>query len=117
MSPRFTSRRRSSGCLNNCPAMTRLRDWPALAGLSADSGVLRYHRAARGKVHRAPTDYRWIAATAGFDPQSSGLLESSSLGGEDELSVVFAWRPAAGGFAAMRAYPSRARDAAGRPGG
>src|SRR3954462_293205 len=113
----FTWLPHSSGCSINWPTTTRVQDWPALSGLNTSSGTLHYGRAVRGKVHRAPTDYRWIAASAELDPQSAGLLEAASIGSEDEPAGVFCWRPAANGFVAIRAYPSRARDAAGRPGG
>jgi hypothetical protein len=96
--------------------MSDPREWPALASLGSGSGSLRYRRAIHGKVHRAPTDYRWIAASGEFESPRE-LLETSTIGGEDNPAGLFCWRPVARGYTAIRGYPSRARDAAGRPGG
>ena len=81
------------------PLPVSLARWPALAGL--DLGAkLQCQRALRGKVHRARTDYRWIAASAGWEPGAE-LLERTTLGWEDEPKALTAWTPVAGGYAAI----------------
>jgi hypothetical protein len=94
-----------------------LARWPALASGLPEAFEIRYRRAVRGKVHRAASDYRWIAASPGLDPAGRRWEEQVSFGVEDEPREMFAWRAIDGGYAAVHAYPSRAVDAVGRPGG
>lgn len=96
--------------------MTPLIEWQVLAGIPHGT-VLRTERALRGKVHRIRTDYRWIAHSAGVSAPLLESLESLTLGWEDRPRRLFAWAPIPGGYVAMAAYPSRARDADGRAGG
>ena len=92
--------------------------WPALnADAAPTGGLLQYGRAVRGKVHRAASDYRWIAATPGLDPQGLQMLKAITFGLEDRPLDLLAWVALDSGYLAVHAYPSRARDAAGRPGG
>lgn len=74
-------------------------------------------RAVYGKVHRAPTDYRWIAHSSGIAPGKMKLERDLALGSEDAPATLFAWRYDALGAYAIKCYPSRAVDAAGRPAG
>jgi hypothetical protein len=92
--------------------------WPALnADAAPTGGLLQYGRAVRGKVHRAASDYRWIAATPGLDPQGLQMLKAITFGLEDRPVDLVAWAALDSGYLAVHAYPSRARDAAGRAGG
>ncbi len=74
-------------------------------------------RAVYGKVHRAPTDYRWIAHSAGIAPGKMKLEREMALGSEDAPVTLYAWRFDALGAYAIKCYTSRAVDAAGRPAG
>ena len=90
--------------------------WPALRGWTAPSGAIATRRAVYGKVHRAPTDYRWIAWSGGFG-SGPALERDLVMGGEDSVGTICCWRcsPETGAIAATF-YASRAFDAAGRPG-
>ncbi|HEX2835310.1 MAG TPA: hypothetical protein VHW00_20010 [Thermoanaerobaculia bacterium] len=96
--------------------MNTLFEWPALH-LDSDAPLMtiEHERAVWGKVHGAPTDFRWIARSAGFgrggDPASQ-----FNLGAEDMPANFFAWRVLNDRCYAVHAYPSRASDAAGRRG-
>jgi len=93
--------------------------WPALdlRGQPLPSR-LAYERGIWGKVHGAPSDFRWIATTPSF--ASSGrrddLPRELHLGTEDAPEKSISWRILGDICYAMSAYPSRATDAAGRTG-
>jgi hypothetical protein len=74
-------------------------------------------RAIWGKMHRASTDSRWIAASEGFDPSAELAIRALTVSTEDEPRTSRAWKQQGSGWMAIHAYPSRARDAAGRSGG
>ena len=93
-------------------------NWPALRGWKDIPETISTRRAVYGKVHRAPTDYRWIAWSAGFG-SSPPTRERELIVNTHKLSAAsIGWRyaPTTGPFA-VRFYASRAFDAAGRPGG
>jgi hypothetical protein len=89
--------------------------WPALQ-LDPEPlpPVAEYERGVWGKVHGAPTDFRWIARTAGFGRAHANLQMQLSLGGEDIPARFPAWRNVGDRCYAISSYPSRAIDAAGR---
>jgi hypothetical protein len=90
--------------------------WPALKDWKGAVAELATRRAIYGKVHRAPTDYRWFAWSTGFGASGPAPLEHDlALGIEDEGASLFCWRYTPAGAVAVRCYPSRAFDAAGRP--
>jgi len=92
-------------------------DWPALAHDQEPlPSVLTYERGVWGKVHGAPTDYRWIAQSAGFDRDRSDLYAQLNLGAEDAPCLFQAWRNLGDRCCAINIYRSRAFDAAGRSG-
>jgi hypothetical protein len=94
-----------------------LPSWPALdLGGAALPGELVYERGVWGKVHGARTDYRWIAASAGFTPRRERLEQRFQLGYEDEPRKCSAWRALAGRHYALSLYPSKATDDDGRSG-
>ncbi len=75
-------------------------------------------RAVYGKVHRAPTDYRWIGWSAGFGQQPPMLERELGLGSEETPATLTCWRSSKdAGPLAVQYYASRAFDAAGRPAG
>jgi hypothetical protein len=92
--------------------------WPALRGWRVPPGGITTRRAVYGKVHRAPTDYRWIAWSSGFGTSPAPLERELVLGGEESVETMCCWRctPETGAVA-VKFYPSRAFDAAGRPAG
>ncbi|MGB7984547.1 MAG: hypothetical protein WCF54_05255 [Terracidiphilus sp.] len=93
--------------------------WPALQGWDGVWKSFQTSRAVFGKVHRAPTDYRWIAWSEGFDPRPYALEQELGLGVQENPSPVVCWRSksAMGRPMAVRYYPSNAVDAGGRPAG
>ena len=91
--------------------------WPSLKDWKGLAAALPTRRAIYGKVHRAPTDYRWFAWSSGFGAAGPSPLEHDlALGIEDEGSTLYCWRYSPSGAVAVKCYPSRAFDAAGRPG-
>lgn len=92
------------------------RPWPALLGDGSAPELLEVERAIRGKVHGAASDFRWIAATPGLDPQALRLERELLLGSEDVPAKATCWRASESGYCAVSCYPSRARDASGRSG-
>lgn len=95
--------------------MIASKDWPALLRGSSPH-VLECERGVWGKAHGAPTDFRWLAQSAGFDRDRPSLPRELSLGGEDVLAQFQAWRNLGDRCYAMTCYPSRAIDASGRRG-
>jgi|GEM_PF-1494649 len=92
--------------------------WPALAA-AGDPGKLperlSYERAIWGKVHGSASDYRWIAASPGFDPARDHLETAIRVGPEDELPGPFPlWRALPAEHLAVLCAPGRSVDAAGR---
>ena len=96
--------------------MTRLRDWPALTIDASFPDCLEYERGVWGKVHGAPTDYRWIALSPDFGRDRPDLQSQLNLGAEDVPMRFQAWRNLGDRCCAVTAYPSSAIDAAGRRG-
>jgi hypothetical protein len=96
-------------------SLITLRPWPALPGGGPAPDRLDVERAIRGKVHGAASDFRWIAATPGLDPQTL-RPDDLLLGSEDVPAKAVCWRASESGYCAVSCYPSRARDAAGRSG-
>ncbi len=93
----------------------RLPAWPALdLGGQALPAQISYELGVWGKLHGAPTDYRWIATSTAFDPGSMALEKELQLGSEDVPQRSFHWRSLGDHCIAMVTYPSRAVDAAGR---
>lgn len=93
-----------------------LSRWPGLQADGPVPAVLRCQRAVWGKAHAAASDYRWLALSEGFRP-ADALARSLLLPGlENQPRRVWFWRPhpAGQGYIAGVAYPSRAKDAAGR---
>lgn len=88
--------------------------WPALRLERPLPDFLHYERAVWGKVHGAPTDFRWIARSPGFAPDCPDLARQLNLGGEDVLSRFQAWRSLGDRCYAVSIYPSRAIDASSR---
>jgi hypothetical protein len=92
--------------------------WPALAGSGDLTDLperLNYERAVWGKVHGSPSDYRWIAASPGFDPSQERLEDAVILGPEEEPPGPFPlWRAIPSGHLAVLCSPGRSLDAAGR---
>jgi hypothetical protein len=93
-----------------------LSAWPALASAEPLPPLAEYERAVWGKVHGAPTDFRWIARSASFGRERADLPLQLNLGGEDAPASFSAWRSLGDRCYAVAGYPSRARDAAGRLG-
>ncbi len=91
--------------------------WPALL---FDPKLLppfaEYGRAVWGKVHGAPTDFRWIARSRDFASGRSDLHAQLNLGSEDLPERFQAWRTLGDRCYAITVYPSRAADASGRRG-
>jgi hypothetical protein len=93
----------------------QLPPWPALdLGGQSLPGRIDYELGVWGKLHGAPTDYRWIAESTAFDPGPAALEEELQLGSEDAPRRSVHWRVLGDRCFAMAAYPSRAEDAAGR---
>jgi hypothetical protein len=94
--------------------------WPGLrlSGAPPERFTLRVERGVWGKAHGARTDYRWLAASPGFERFAPRLEFELALGCEDEPhGAATFWRSLKdAGACAVRVYPSRATDAAGRGG-
>ncbi|MDQ3280768.1 MAG: hypothetical protein M3Q69_05080 [Acidobacteriota bacterium] len=96
--------------------MNALR-WPALdLQASAIPEQLAYERGIWGKVHGAPSDYRWIAKTAAFNGPRTGLERELTFGAEDAPATFTAWSVRGNTCYAISCYPSAARDASSRSG-
>ncbi|MFL6244778.1 MAG: hypothetical protein ACJ74H_02045 [Thermoanaerobaculia bacterium] len=97
--------------------MTLFHVWPAL---QTDAGAfpeaIHYERAVLGKVHGAPTDFRWIARSARFAADCPDPAPELNLGGEDLPARFQAWRCIGDRYYAISIYPSRSIDAFGRRG-
>jgi hypothetical protein len=89
-------------------------DWPALRLEGPLPHSLHYERGVWGKVHGAPTDFRWIARSPGFARDCPDLARQLNLGGEDVLSRFPCWRSLGDRCYAVSVYPSRAIDASSR---
>lgn len=96
--------------------MNTTLQWPALQLDQKPSGSIEYERAVWGKVHGAPTDFRWIAKSASFGIGRQDAARQLNLGTEDIPSHFQAWRNLGDRCHAVTVYPSRAVDAAGRRG-
>jgi hypothetical protein len=97
--------------------MTELFQWPALRSDGYDlPAFVDYQCAVWGKVHGAPTDFRWIAQSDDFGRDRPDVQPQLSLGGEDVAARLQSWRNLGDRCYAVGAYPSRAIDAAGRRG-
>jgi hypothetical protein len=97
--------------------MTELFQWPALRSDGHDlPAFVDYQRAVWGKVHGAPTDFRWIAQSDDFGHDRPDVQPQLSLGAEDVHARFQLWRNLGDRCYAVGAYPSRAIDAAGRRG-
>jgi hypothetical protein len=92
--------------------------WPALdLGGQELPSRLTCERGVWGKVHGAATDFRWIAATANFEAQRTGLERELALGAADVVDrPATLWRTVGDTSYAVAFYPSLARDASGRTG-
>jgi len=92
-------------------------DWPALDlhGQALPSR-LTYERGVWGKVHGAPTDYRWISMTPAFAGPEKHLDQQLPLGGADVPQHAVFWRTLGDTCYAVSCDPSRAADASGRSG-
>lgn len=91
--------------------------WPALQfDPEALPPLVKYERAVWGKVHGAPTDFRWIARSRDFASGRSDLHAQINLGSEDLPERFQAWRNLGDRCYAVTVYPSRAADASGRRG-
>lgn len=92
--------------------------WPALqgpGGLRELPERLVYDRAVWGKVHGSAADFRWIAASPGFDPAGERLEQELVVGPEDEPPGPFPlWRALEASHLAVLCTPGRSVDAAGR---
>lgn len=92
--------------------------WPALGPVNDPGDLpdcLTYERAVWGKVHGSTSDYRWIAASPGFDPAEERLEETILLGPEEEHAGGFPlWRSLPSSYLAVLCAPGRSLDAAGR---
>jgi hypothetical protein len=87
-----------------------------LKGWTCTGAEIATSRAIYGKVHRAPTDYRWFAWSSGFGENGPAPLEHQlALGIEDTAATLYCWRYSVNGAVAAKCYPSRAFDATGRP--
>ncbi|MEM6797820.1 MAG: hypothetical protein AAF725_27875, partial [Acidobacteriota bacterium] len=95
----------------------KLARWPALEGLESSLPErLDAQRGVWGKLHGAPTDYRWLAATPNFLANSGHLERCLTLGPEDEPRDVVSWWVSGDRCHAVASYESRARDASLRTG-
>lgn len=91
--------------------------WPALRlPQTSVPYSVEYERGVWGKVHAAPTDFRWIARSTNFGIDRTGLHQQLTLGAEDIPEHFQAWRNLDGRCYAVDVYPSRAKDATGRSG-
>ncbi len=95
--------------------MSRSLGWPALVSALPLPKQLVFERGVWGKVHGAPSDFRWIARSAGFDP-GDGIERRLQLGSEDRPRRLSCWYAGNDSYFAVSGYPSRATDAAGRSG-
>lgn len=95
----------------------KLSDWPALSHLpSYPVSKLAFERAIWGKVEGARTDFRWIGRSAGFRGHLHGVERALTVSSEDQPRTAPLWLRWEGSYYAVSCYPSRARDATGRPG-
>ena len=93
----------------------QLPAWPALdLGGQPPPLKIGYELGVWGKLHGAPTDYRWIATSTAFDPGPVALEKELQLGSEDAPQRAVHWRVLGDRCLAMVTYPSRSVDAAGR---
>ncbi|MFL6244779.1 MAG: TRAFAC clade GTPase domain-containing protein [Thermoanaerobaculia bacterium] len=91
--------------------------WPALHLNGAKLPErLAYERGIWGKVHGAPSDYRWIATTPAFAGKRRAMERELTFGVEDAPVPFTAWRILGTTGYAVSAYPSAAKDAAERTG-
>lgn len=90
--------------------------WPALEGAQRLPDALDCGHAVWGKVHGAPTDFRWIARSEAFAATTPDLPRQLNLGSEDLPGRFQAWRCLGERCLAIAMYPSRAVDAAARRG-
>ncbi|HEX9984998.1 MAG TPA: hypothetical protein VGF69_17180 [Thermoanaerobaculia bacterium] len=96
--------------------MTSEQTWPALQLDEPLPALVDYERGIWGKVHGAPTDFRWMARSRQFTHKGDDLQMQLSLGGEDAPERFIAWRNLGRHCYAVAGYASRATDAAGRRG-
>lgn len=87
--------------------------WPGL-GAGGGRHLLEVRRAAYGKVHRARSDYRWLAATPGWSPAAEQRERALRLGHDDVSMTCPFWRQEATLAIAGYCKPSRAVDASNR---
>jgi hypothetical protein len=91
--------------------------WPALDLEGHDlPAPLTYERGVWGKVHGAPSDFHWIAATPGLTAPDKRLERELALGPEDAPCAATLWRTLGDTCYAIGLLPSLASDAAGRSG-
>jgi len=92
--------------------------WPALDFDGRElPQQLTCERGVWGKVHGAPTDFRWIAETPALAAPQKHIVERElPLGSEDAPLSTTLWRVVEDTCYAVRVYPSTARDAAGGSG-
>jgi hypothetical protein len=92
----------------------RIAAWPALSGDVPP--LAECERGIWGKVHGAPSDFRWIGRSTNFALDRADLPVQLNLGGEDVPARFAAWRSLGNRCYALANYPSRAIDATGRRG-
>ena len=91
--------------------------WPALDLDERElPQQLTCERGVWGKVHGAPTDFRWIAETPALAAPQKHIVGELPLGNEDAPLSATLWRVVDDTCYAVRIYPSTARDATGRSG-
>ncbi|HEX2835309.1 MAG TPA: hypothetical protein VHW00_20005 [Thermoanaerobaculia bacterium] len=94
-----------------------LHRWPALAPHDVTGSTqISYERGIWGKVHGAPSDFRWIATTPAFSGPANQIELQLALGPEDALTTFGMWLTHGSTCYAVACYPSAARDASGRSG-
>ena len=93
-----------------------LFSWPALEMSEPLPQQLNYERAIWGKVHGAPSDFRWIAVSSGFRGSEQKVEQHLQLGSEDAVASMSLWKAVGNFYYAVYCYPSRAADASGRRG-
>lgn len=91
--------------------------WPALdlCGMPPPE-TLSFERGVWGKAPGAESDYRWLAATPGFDVGTETPERHLTLGVEDKPRRSTLWLSRRDDIWAGVVYRSRVRDAAGRSG-
>lgn len=91
--------------------------WPALDLQGRELPAhIAFEKGVWGKVHGAPSDFRWIAATRAFMGTKNHLERDLPLGTEDLPVSATLWRTHGDTCYAIALYPSRVHDAAGRSG-